>query len=113
MVPLTSSSEAEGVLGRVAGMGPSALLEGLEEPSLKAPSASLNSSLPGSQNFLSKLELALGHDRTSQLKVAGSRGTPSPSLSFPGFQMDSFGLWLSYLVFGQGQYRPRWVWALP
>lgn len=73
MVPLTSSSEAEGVLGRVAGMGPSALLEGLEEPSLKAPSASLNSSLPGSQNFLSKLELALGHDRTSQLKVAGSR----------------------------------------
>lgn len=34
MVPLTSSSETEAILGRVPGGGvPSALLEGLEKPS--------------------------------------------------------------------------------
>lgn len=112
MVPLTSSSWSRGGPEHGSWDGTISPSQRSRRAFVKASSGSLNSSLVGNQSFLSTLELALGHGRTSQLEVAGSRGTLSPSLSFPRFQMDSFGLWLSCLVFGQGQHGPRWVWVV-
>lgn len=62
-------------------MGPPAILEG---QSLE----SLNSSLVGNQSLILKLELALGHGQTAQLKVGGSMGTRSLCINPPGFWMN-------------------------
>lgn len=82
LLPLSFSNEAEALLGRAPGMGPSACLRDMV---LKAPSAGSNSLSLGKQDFILKLELALGRGHTAQLKLAGSRGTPPLCFSSPGF----------------------------
>lgn len=83
LLPLSFSNEAEALLGRTPGMGPSAYLRDMV---LKVRSAGSNSTSMGKQGFILKLELALGHGHTAQLKLADSRGTPPLCLSSPGFR---------------------------
>lgn len=77
LLPLSFSNEAEALLGRTPGMGPSVCLRDMV---LKAPSAGSNSPSMGKQGFI------LGRGHTAQLKLAGSRGTPPLCLSSPGFE---------------------------
>jgi len=59
-----------------------------------------------------KIRTGLRSWQDGSAKIRRLQGCTSSFLSSPGFQMDSFGLWLSCPVFGQGQHGPTWIWAL-